>query len=586
MTEEAAPKRSTWDSIVAFFDRRALVMLALGFAAGLPNLLIYDTLSVWLRQAKVPLDVITLLSLVTITYAIKFLWAPVVDRVKIPVLHQLFGKRRAWMLFAQTGVVVGIWLIAANAPVVTAAVAGGDAAAQPDPNLNVIAMVAVCAALTALFGATQDIAIDAWRIEVAAVERQGVMAAAYQWGYRLAIVVSGWLPLILASRIGWTASYMLMAFVMAIGVIGVLLAPREKSVEAAPSTMAPGPVWLEASEWIGRIVFMVLGACFIGAGLAGRAEPLTFLFSLAGFTEFAAAVSDIWTTRPWGTIWQVIGVLVGLAIVGFATYPLSGRQTRPSSYFAKTLKEPLEDFFKRYRSTGALILSMICVYRIADFVLNLMGAFYVDVGFTLDEVGNARKIFGVALSMLGVGLGGWSVARFGLMRTLIAGAILQPLSNVAFGLLTFTGPWLPGLYLCIAIDNVSAGIAGTALIAYMSSLTSLGFTATQYALFSSLYALPGKILAAISGRIVEGAIAASAAGEMEWLRSWFAGMSPRAFAALSEDRGIPAEAFAAGYMTFFIYSAAIGVAALFLAIVIMRKTPPKADDAPAAEAPA
>src|SRR5688572_4047513 len=150
MTDAAAePKRSTWESIAAFFEKRALVMLALGFAAGLPNLLIYDTLSVWLRQAKVPLDVITLMSLVTITYAIKFLWAPVVDRVKVPVLHQLFGKRRAWMLVAQAGVVLGIWLIAANAPGVSAAVASGAMPeAQPDPNMNVIAIVAVCAAFT------------------------------------------------------------------------------------------------------------------------------------------------------------------------------------------------------------------------------------------------------------------------------------------------------------------------------------------------------------------------------------------------------------------------------------------------------
>ncbi|HJS79462.1 MAG TPA: hypothetical protein VJ748_02470, partial [Vitreimonas sp.] len=229
MTDAAAePKRSTWESIAAFFDRRSLIMLMLGFSAGLPNLLIYDTLSVWLRQAKVSVDIITLMSLVTMTYAIKFLWAPIVDRVKVPVLHQLVGKRRAWMLVAQAGVVLGIWLIAITMPSVSAAVAGGaDGAAQPDPNLNVIGMVAACAALAALFGATQDIAIDAWRIEVAAVERQGIMAAAYQWGYRISIVVSGAVPLWLASRIGWTSSYSLMALVMGVGVLGVLLAPRE-----------------------------------------------------------------------------------------------------------------------------------------------------------------------------------------------------------------------------------------------------------------------------------------------------------------------------------------------------------------------
>src|SRR5262245_36195438 len=136
MTDAAEPKRSTWAALAVFLERRALIMLVLGFAAGLPNLLVYDTLSAWMRQAKVPLDIITLMSLVTITYAIKFLWAPVVDRVKIPVLHQMLGKRRSWMLLAQIGVALGILAIAANAPIVTAAVAAGDAAAQPDPNLN------------------------------------------------------------------------------------------------------------------------------------------------------------------------------------------------------------------------------------------------------------------------------------------------------------------------------------------------------------------------------------------------------------------------------------------------------------------
>lgn len=579
---EAAPKRSTWQALAVFFERRALVMMALGFAAGLPNLLLYDTLSVWLRQAKISLDVITLFSLVTITYAIKFLWAPLVDRVRIPVLHQLLGKRRSWMLLAQVGVVFGIWAIAVNAPAVSAAVAGGvEGAVQPDPNMSLLGVLAAFAVMTAIFGATQDIAIDAWRIEVAAVERQGAMAAAYQWGYRIAIVVSGAAPLFLASRIGWTAAYSIMALVMIVGVLGVLLAPREKSVEPKPFPPATTPIWMEAAEWIARVALMLLGACIIGAGLSGKAEPLTFLTNGLGLTALSPGITEAWTAKPWNAVWQVIGVLVGLVVVAFATYPAPGLKSRPSAYFAGTLKEPLEDFFKRYKNVGALILAMICVYRIADFVLNLMSAFYVDVGFTLDEIAAARKLFGVLMSMAGIGLGGWLVARFGLMRSLIVGAIVQPLSNIAFGALVFTGPWVPGLWVCIAIDNIAAGIAGTALIAYMSSLTSLGFTATQYALFSSLYALPGKILAAISGRIVEGATAAAAAGQSEWLRGWFSSMSPTAFAHLAAERGIPAESFAVGYMTFFLYSGVIGVLALIFAVAVLRRSPPAAKTEPA-----
>lgn len=585
-TEAApAPKRSTWEALSVFLERRSIIMLLLGFSAGLPNLLLYDTMSAWMRQAKLPLDVITLFSMVTIMYAIKFLWAPIVDRVKIPVLHQLLGKRRSWMLLAQAGVIFGIWMIAASMPTVSAAVAGGvEGAVQPDPDLNLIVMVALFATMTAFFGATQDIAIDAWRIEVAAVERQGIMAAMYQWGYRFAVIVSGAAPLFLASRIGWTASYSAMAIVMGIGVLGVMFAPREKGVEPKPFPPQQTPAWAEALEWTLRIALVIFGACFIGAGISGKAEPLAFMLPWIGMEGAVAGFSEWWTGKPWGAVWQVFGVAIGLGIVGFATYPMF--RSRPSAYFAGTLKEPLEDFFKRHGSTGMLILAMICVYRIADFVLNLMTAFYVDVGFSLDEIAGARKLFGVVMSMLGVGLGGWMVARFGLLKSLLVGAIVQPLSNIAFSGLIFTGPWLPGLYACIAIDNISAGIAGTALIAYMSSLTSRGFTATQYALFSSLYALPGKILAAVSGRIVEGGTAAAAAGESNWLRSWFTNIAPDSFAHAAQEYNRPAEAFAVGYMTFFIYSGVIGVFALIFALAVMRKTPPAAEEAKEEPAPA
>jgi PAT family beta-lactamase induction signal transducer AmpG len=383
-------------------------MLMLGFSAGLPNLLLYDTISAWMRQAKLPLDVITLFSLVTITYAIKFLWAPIVDRVKIPVLYQLFGKRRSWMLLAQIGVIFGIWLIAVNMPAVSAAVAGGvEGAVQPDPNINMIGIVAIFAVMTAVFGATQDIAIDAWRIEVAAVERQGVMAAAYQWGYRLAS--SSRAPRRFSSPRASAGPRRIPPWpiVMAIGVLGVLLgAAREERRAKTISHRRQRRSWMETLEWIARIAYVVFGACFIGAGLSGKAEPLTFMFPWIGMADAAPGFAEWWSAKPWGAVWQVFGVAIGLAIVAFATYPMF--KSRPSAYFAGTLKEPLEDFFKRYRSTGALILAMICVYRIADFVLNLMTAFYVDVGFSLDEIAGARKLFGVVMSMIGIGsAGGW-----------------------------------------------------------------------------------------------------------------------------------------------------------------------------------
>jgi PAT family beta-lactamase induction signal transducer AmpG len=215
-----------------------------------------------------------------------------------------------------------------------------------------------------------------------------------------------------------------MAIVMVIGMLGVLLAPREQSVEPKPFPPQTTSAWMEAAEWIVRILLLAFGACFIGAGLSGKPEPLSFMFPWLGLAEAAPGFAELWASKPWGAILQVFAVAVGLAIVAFATYPMF--KSRPSAYFAGTLKEPLEDFFKRYRSTGALILAMICVYRIADFVLNLMTAFYVDVGFSLDEIAGARKLFGVIMSMLGIGFGGWLVARYGLMRSLIVGAIVQP----------------------------------------------------------------------------------------------------------------------------------------------------------------
>ena len=205
--------------------------------------------------------------------------------------------------------------------------------------------------------------------------------------------------------------------------------------------------------------------------------------------------------------------------------PLPGARTRPGVYLSSALADPLRDFFSRYRTAGGLILALICLYRVPDFVLNIMNPFYLDLGYTLVEIAEVRKIFGVAMTMLGVFVGGLAVARYGLMRAMVIGAFAGPVSNLLFIWLAVQEHNLFALFLPIGLDNVAGGLAGTCLIAYMSSLTSAGFTATQYALFSSLYAIPGRLIASQSGRIVEAAARlADGGGVLAGVRtSWPAG---------------------------------------------------------------
>jgi PAT family beta-lactamase induction signal transducer AmpG len=225
---------------------------------------------------------------------------------------------------------------------------------------------------------------------------------------------------------------------------------------------------------------------------------------------------------------------------------------------------------------------MICCYRLSDFVLNIMNPFYSDIGFDRDRIAEIRKLFGVIMLMTGVGVAGWAIARFGLMKSLVVGAFAGPVSNLVFAWLATQGPDWRAFATAIAVDNVTAGFAGTVLIAYMSSLTSAGFTATQYALFSSLYALPGKLIAAQSGAIVEGSAHAAESGVFSGLRGLFANLPEGSFARAA-DIGVSPAALASGYVVFFYYSCLIGLIALVLAVIIWRRRErmPAAEPAPA-----
>lgn len=543
--------------LAVYGERRVFVMLLLGFSAGLPNLLIFDTLSAWLRESGLSLSVIGFFALATISYSLKFVWAPLIDRTRIPILTRYLGHRRSWMLVTQAVVIFGLWSISGLNPATS------------------LMQVAAFAVLVGFFGATQDIVIDAWRIEAADDSRHGAMAAAYQMGYRVAQIVAGAVPLVLADLYNWNLSYAVMAGLMAFGVIGVLFAPREKAHAIRPIPVAdvPSRPRLEIVEWIVRLGIIAVAALIMGSGLSGQAGPLNGLLGLFGVSpEAQTAISDAWAAKPEGVYLQVVSVFGGLGLLILACWPIPRVRTRPGAYLAGSFGEPLKDFYKRFAGVATLILALICVYRLADFVLNIMNPFYLDLGFTKTELAEVRKVFGVIATTVGVFVGGWSVARLGLIRTMVIGAFMSPVSNLVFAWLATQGPDISALFVAIGVDNLATGYAGTALIAYMSSLTSIGFTATQYALFSSLYALPGKLIASQSGRIVEAsARAAEVGGLFAPLKGLFARLPAGSLVQGAATSGVTPAALGAGYVVFFLYSTVIGVFAIILAFIVAAK---------------
>jgi PAT family beta-lactamase induction signal transducer AmpG len=515
------PRRSFLAALAVYLERRALVMLALGFSAGLPFLLIFDTLSAWLRDAGLSLEVIGVFSLATLVYSFKFLWAPLVDRARIPMLDGWLGHRRAWMLVCQVLIMIGLW-----------SVAGGN----PTSDLGTMAVFAI---FVGFASATQDVVIDAWRIEAAEVSKQGAMAAAYQWGYRVAMIVAGAVPLLLAQAYSWNLSY-----------------------------------------WVVRFALMCLGAVVLGSGLAANVTLAARTVSGIGLTPLGDALVAAWKSQ-WAVWYQLLAVVAGFAVIVIATLAIPGVRTRPGLYLAGALGDPLRDFFVRYRGSAGLILALVCTYRLSDFVLNIMNPFYLDLGFSLTEVAEVRKVFGVVTSMLGVFIGGVAIARMGVMRALLVGAFGGPLSNLVFIWLGTRGHDMTALFTAISVDNVASGFAGTCLIAYMSSLTTQGFTATQYALFSSLYALPGRLIASQSGRLVEAAAKSAEAGGMfSRLNGLFAGLPPESFAQAMQKSGVAPAALGSGYTVFFLYSTAIGVFAVVLTFVLVLGRAASARPAP------
>ncbi|MDY6816506.1 MAG: MFS transporter [Pseudomonadota bacterium] len=388
----------------------------LGFSAGLPFLLVFSTLNARLADVGVETATIGFFSWLGITYSIKVFWAPVVDRLKLPVLDRVFGKRRSWILLAQAGIATGLYLMARV-----------DATANPE-------LMAWCGLLVAFSSATQDIGIDAYRIEIAGERLQAALAATYIFGYRLALLVAGAGALYLAEFWSWQVSYEVMAALVGVGVLTVLIA-REPEVNHFAAA----------------------------ADIAHKIE------------QEAAKRSH-----------------------------LSPRLARLAGWFYAAVAGPFLDFFRRYRELAIAILMLVAVYRIADIAMGVMAnPFYLDfMGFSKTQVADVTKIFGFFMTLAGSLVGGVLVVRYGVRKILLAGAIMTAATNLLFVLLAQYPPDIVTLAVVVSADNLSGGIANVALIAWLSSMTSASFTATQYALFSSLMTLPGKFLGGFSGIVV------------------------------------------------------------------------------------
>jgi len=428
---------------------RVLGIAFLGFSAGLPFLLVFSTLSAWLTDYGISRSTIGFFSWIGITYSIKVFWAPVVDRLRLPVLGRWLGQRRSWMLLAQIGIAAGLL---------------GMAYTDPAADLTAVALFGL---MVAFASATQDITIDAYRIEAVGDERQAAMAASYIFGYRVALLVAGAGALYIAEYASWQMAYICMALAVAVGVVTTLtIAEPEKNLTAATAVL----------------------------------EERVLEFSLRR-----------------------------------AHWPDSLR--RAGEWFLRAVVCPFIDFFQRNGWFALLLLGVIGLYRISDITMGVMAIpFYLDLGFSKVEIANIVKVFGFAMTIVGSAVGGVVVVRFGLERILLVGAILVALTNLLFAVMASYPADEFLLMLVISADNFSGGLANVVFIAFLSSLTNKAYTATQYALFSSLMTLPGKFIGGYAGVVVD----------------------------------------AFGYTSFFTYAAALGIPAIALIMVLRKLARPAA----------
>ena len=471
--------------VYVLFTPSAIVMLFLGFSAGIPILLIFSSLSLWLGEAGLKKSAVTYFSWAALGYSFKFVWAPLIDKLPVPLLTTWLGRRRAWLLLSQFAVIGSILWMALTDP------AAGDSA------LTVMAFAAVALGFSS---ATQDIVIDAYRIESAPTEEQAMTSSTYIAGYRIGMIVAGAGALYLATYFGstkeaysytaWMYTYAVMAAVMLIGVATTFII-REPDIYRADASP------YQASDYLRfLLVFFVGVVAFIATFklssniVSNIKDNLTEVFNnkhLAGFI-----VATIRLAVAAAVAWLVAMVLVRVGV--------GNRQMITESYV-----DPVRDFFQRYgMGLALLLLALIGLYRVSDIVMGVIAnVFYQEVGYTKVQIANVSKFFGLIMTIAGGLLGGFLAVRFGVMRILFLGAVLSAVTNLLFIALAESSASIAMLILVIGADNLSAGLASAAFIAFLSALTNVSFTAVQYAIFSSLMTLIPKILGGYSGSIAE-----------------------------------------------------------------------------------
>ncbi len=477
--------KSWHDSFRAFLHPRVITMLFFGLSAGIPLLLIFSSLGLWLREAGIERSTVTFFSWAALGYSFKFVWAPLVDCLPLPFLTRKLGRRRSWILISQIAIMISILLMGMT---------------DPSSGISQLKIMALAAVLLGFSSATQDIVIDAYRIESAASELQALMSSTYIAGYRIGMLVSGAGSLYLAGFLGsemgsynysaWQITYASMALVMLIGVTTTLVIDEPDNNRQIQNTYS-------SNAYIKfLIVFLFAATGFI----------LTFLMSADIAAELKNNLSDLVHNHAISNfcielIRLCIGIVSALLITLLSIkINFIEKQIINESYIA-----PVVDFFQRYGIKFALLLlALIGLYRISDIVLGVIAnIFYQDLGYSKIEIASIVKTFGLFMTIFGGFLGGILSVRFGVIKILFVGALLTVLTNLLFMLLAMKGYNIPLLYLVISADNLSAGLASAAFVAFLSRLTNISFTAMQYAIFSSLMTLIPKLIGGYSGSIVE-----------------------------------------------------------------------------------
>jgi PAT family beta-lactamase induction signal transducer AmpG len=455
----------TFSYLSPLFNPKSLRMLFLGFAAGLPILLIFSTLSVWLFKAGVNRATITLFSWVGFAYSFKFIWTPIVDNLKLPILGKL-GHRRSWLLLSQLMIILSLIFISFT-----------------DPKTSL-----VCTAIAAIFiafsSATQDIVLDAFRIESASKNLQGALSSMYLTGYRIAMIVAGAGSLWIASFLGteiynqkvWQQVYQIMALLMLFGVLTVFYSSEPKIKRNIEKNSNQ------------KIKFFI-----------------AFLVSLAGFILCYLYFKDLFDSKDpiinfLNEFIKIIFCFLTFSLIIFFLIKIKflNKESAKNAY-----AKPVLDFLNRYGSKATSILLLIGLYRISDVVLGVMAnVFYIEKGFSIAEIATYSKFFGTIATIVGGVIGGLASVHLGVMRSLFIGALISALSNILFAWLALVTADVKILAFVITADNVASGFAGATFIVYLSALTSIKFTATQYALFSSTMLFLPKLIAGYAGGFV------------------------------------------------------------------------------------